>query len=48
MCIRDSPKTLKTPVIFFFIAAAIYCVAAYGFGEFTRPMPYTQALRTIR
>ena len=34
------PKTLKTPVIFFFIAAAIYCVAAYGFGEFTRPMGF--------
>lgn len=32
---KVDPKTLKTPVIFFFIAAAIYCVAAYGFGEFT-------------
>ena len=32
--------SLKTPVIFFFIAAAIYCVAAYGFGEFTRPMGF--------
>ena len=32
------PKTLKTPVLFFFAAAAIYCIAAYGFGKFTRPM----------
>ena len=34
------PKTLKMPVLFFFAAAAIYCVAAYGFGEFTRPMGF--------
>lgn len=32
------PKTLKTPVAFFFVAAAIYCVAAYVMGRFTRPM----------
>lgn len=32
------PKTLKTPVTFFFVAAAIYCVAAYVMGRFTRPM----------
>ena len=32
------PRTLRTPVAFFFAAAAIYCVAAYGFGKFTRPM----------
>ena len=32
------PKTLRTPVAFFFAAAAIYCAAAYGFGKFTRPM----------
>ena len=32
------PKTLRTPVAFFFAAAAIYCVAAYGFGKFTRLM----------
>ena len=32
------PKTLRTPVAFFFAAAAIYCVAAYGVGKFTRPM----------
>lgn len=31
-------KTLKIPVLFFFAAAAVYCVAAYGFGKFTRPM----------
>ena len=35
---KVDPKTLKTPVLFFFAAAAIYCVAAYGFGKFTRPM----------
>ena len=29
-------KTLGMPVAFFFAAAAIYCVAAYGFGKFTR------------
>ena len=34
------PKTLRTPVAFFFAAAAIYCVAAYGFGKFTRPMGF--------
>ncbi|MDO4460525.1 MAG: calcium/sodium antiporter [Clostridia bacterium] len=32
------PKTLRTPVAFFFVAAAIYCIAAYGFGEFARPL----------
>ena len=31
-------KTLGMPVAFFFAAAAIYCVAGYGFGKFTRPM----------
>ena len=35
---KVDPKTLKTPVLFFFAAAAIYCIAAYGFGKFTRPM----------
>ena len=35
---KVDPKTLKMPVLFFFAAAAIYCVAAYGFGKFTRPM----------
>ena len=32
------PGTLKVPVAFFYIAAAIYCVAAYFMGRFTRPM----------
>lgn len=29
-------KTMKMPVIFFFGSAAVYCVAAYLMGEFTR------------
>ena len=33
---KADPKTLKMPVLFFFLAAAIYCVAAYLLGEFTR------------
>ena len=33
---KVDPKTLKTPVLFFFLAAAIYCVAAYLLGTFTR------------
>lgn len=33
-----NPQTLRIPVAFFYIAAAIYCVAAYATGEFTRPM----------
>ena len=37
---KVDPKTLKTPVAFFFAAAAIYCVEAYGFGKFTRPMGF--------
>lgn len=37
---KVDPKTLKMPVMFFFAAAAIYCVAAYGFGKFTRPMGF--------
>ena len=35
---KVDPKTLKTPVAFFFAAAAIYCIAAYMFGKFTRVM----------
>ena len=31
-------KSMKMPVIFFFGSAAIYCVAAYLMGEFTRPL----------
>ena len=37
---KVDPKALKMPVLFFFAAAAIYCVAAYGFGKFTRPMGF--------
>ena len=37
---KVDPKMLKMPVLFFFAAAAIYCVAAYGFGKFTRPMGF--------
>ena len=33
-----SAKTLKMPVLFFFLSAAIYCIAAYITGEFTRGM----------
>ena len=33
---KVDPKTLKTPVIFFFLAAAIYCVSAYLIGGFPR------------
>ena len=33
---KAEPKTLKMPVLFFFLAAAVYCVAAYLLGEFTR------------
>ena len=39
VAIRPGPvsvKTMKMPVLFFFISAAIYCVAAYVMGEFTR------------
>ena len=32
------PKTLRIPVAFFYIAEAIYCVAAYAMGRFTRTM----------
>ncbi len=35
---KVDPKTLKTPVLFFFAAAAVYCFAAYVMGKFTRPM----------
>ena len=35
---KVEPKTLKTPVLFFFAAAAIYCFAAYVMGRFTRTM----------
>ncbi len=29
-------KSMKTPVLFFFASAAIYCLAAYGLGTFPR------------
>ena len=29
-------KSMKTPAVFFFLASAIYCVAAYGLGTFPR------------
>ena len=29
-------KSMKTPVIFFFLSAALYCVASYFLGEFPR------------
>ncbi len=35
---KADPKALKLPVLFFFLAAAIYCVAADLLGEFTRPI----------
>ena len=37
---KADPKTLKLPVLFFFLAAAIYCVAAYWMGSFTRPVGF--------
>ncbi len=37
---KTDPKTLKTPVLFFFLAAAIYCVAAYLLGRFTRAVGF--------
>lgn len=33
-------KTMKMPVIFFFTSAVIYCLAAYGLGEFPRWMGF--------
>ncbi len=41
VAVRPGPintKTMKTPVLFFFISAAIYCAATYAMGEFTRPL----------
>ena len=35
---KVDPKTLKTPVLFFFAAAVVYCFAAYVMGKLTRPM----------
>ena len=33
-------KSMKTPAIFFFLSAALYCLAAYGLGEFPRWMGF--------
>ena len=41
LAVRPAPvdvQSMKKPVIFFFVAAAVYCFAAYGMGEFTRPL----------
>ena len=41
LAVRPGPvdvKALKMPVIFFFVSAAVYCMAAYLMGEFTRPI----------
>ncbi|MBR4867208.1 MAG: calcium/sodium antiporter [Clostridia bacterium] len=35
---KINTQTMKMPVLFFFSSAAIYCVAAYVLGEFTRPL----------
>lgn len=43
MAVRPGPvdaKALKMPVAFFYIAAAVYCIAAYAMGRFTRPMGF--------
>ncbi len=37
---KADPKTIRMPVLFFFLAAAIYCVAAYLLGSFTRPVGF--------
>ncbi len=34
-------KSMKTPAIFFFLSAALYCVASYFLGEFPRWMGFT-------
>ena len=33
-------KSMKTPAIFFFLSAALYCLAAYGLGTFPRWMGF--------
>ena len=35
---QGRPQNAENPVAFFFAAAAIYCIAAYVFGRFTRVM----------
>ena len=34
-------KSMKTPAIFFFMSAGLYCLAAYGLGTFPRWMGFT-------
>ena len=41
--VRPTPvdtRSLRTPVIFFFVAAAVYLVAAYFLGQFSRPIGF--------
>ena len=43
ICCNPGPvntKSMKTPVIFFFCSAALYCVASYFLGEFPRWMGF--------
>ncbi|MDD6320254.1 MAG: calcium/sodium antiporter [Oscillospiraceae bacterium] len=35
---KVDPKSMRLPVIFFFLAAALYCGVAYTSGNFSRPM----------
>lgn len=35
---KVDPRTLKTPVVFFFTAAAVYAAVAYSTGYFSRPV----------
>ena len=37
---RIEPSSLKTPLLFFFLASAIYMVSAYLFGFFSRPVGF--------
>lgn len=37
---KVNPKSFRTPVIFYFAAAALYCVGAYVFGRFERWMGF--------
>ena len=37
---QGRPQNAENPVAFFFAAAAIYCIAAYVFGKFTRVMGF--------
>lgn len=38
---KVNPKTMRVPVIFFFITAGFYAAVAYTTGEFTRPVGIT-------